>query len=216
MAAFFDKDARVLVVAPHADDEINCAGAIIYARKRYAAVKVIALSAYVDSGPAPAATYRQLTHEFSVVCSRLDVETDALGDWEIRHFSERRQEVLDYLIRHGREWKPTIIICPSSTDIHQDHHVVYEECMRAFRHLTVIGWESPNNQREAVTNLFVPMSETTLQKKLAAFSVYESQHHRTHFDAAMIEAMAVVRGRQSRSPTGLAEAYEVLNLVIDG
>lgn len=203
--------SRVLVVAPHVDDEINCAGALLMTKD---SDKLILACSPCYESMLPGYDSGVLLREFGQAVKILQAKTE-ICDWPVRQLSKYRQEILERLLTTKKIFDPNVVICPSSTDVHQDHITVYEECMRAFRNVhLLLGWESPNNQRTTHTNFFVSMTEKALEKKLEVYNCYESQKFREHFDSDLFKSLAVVRGRQSRSPTGLAEAYEVLNVLL--
>jgi LmbE family N-acetylglucosaminyl deacetylase len=190
-------NTRVLVVAPHVDDEINCAGLLVRARKEKARVLVVACSACEESVPV-GFDPRNIMKEFRSSCGLLGVE-GKVWHYEVRHLADKRQDILEKLVDINRSYIPNVVVCPSSTDGHQDHKVIYEECFRAFRNRILLGWESPNNQRESVTNLFVTLSNDDVLEKINAWYGYKTQHHRTYFDDAFIRSLAEVRGKQCRS-----------------
>lgn len=201
---------RVLVTAPHTDDEINCAGLIARYKREKAQIFVAAFSSCDESLPKGFYT-GTLIEEFHQSLQTLEADGEVY-DYPVRRFSERRQRILDALIYLRTNFAPDLVLCPSATDMHQDHQVIYTETLRAFRNSSmVLGWESPNNQRAATINTFALISDEDLQQKLKAFACYKSQHHRTYFDNDFIAALALVRGKQCRSKTGLAEGYEVIS-----
>lgn len=201
---------RLLVIAPHVDDEIACAATIARARGEGAEVFVYAISTCAET--LPALLPDTLTNEFQDSCAVLGAKA-GWGSWPVRRLHSARQEILDRLISLRRSFRPDVVICPSSTDCHQDHAVVHRECMRAFRNAgTLLGWESPNNQRSGRLDYFIQVTREHLTEKLIAHGCYKSQQFRTHLDRELWSSLAIVRGRQCRSDTGLAEAFETLGV----
>lgn len=204
------KQTRLLVLAPHVDDELNCGGLIARITAAGGTATVFACSPCFASVPAEF-RQEQIVAEFKSSCGTLRADS-VLRDWPVRQFPKYRQEILDALLRLGKDLEPTLVCCPSSTDCHQDHQIVHQEAMRAFRNAPLLlGWESPNNQREARVNLFVALTQDHLNDKVVAWSCYETQMHRTYHDEALVRSLAVVRGRQCRCASGLAEGYEHLS-----
>jgi len=192
---------KILVIAPHADDEINCAGLL----SKYRHTDEVSIVAFSSCG------VPELVDEFKQSCEIIGAQ-QVLYDYPVRQLGQYRQKILEELIRLRTNIDPTWVICPSSTDLHQDHQVIYAEVMRAFRNSPlVLGWESPNNQRVAKINYFAKLDASDLARKISAFSCYESQRHRDYFDDDFISALAVVRGKQCRCESGFAEGYEVLS-----
>ncbi len=203
--------ARILVVAPHVDDEVACAGALYMAAKLKARIDVLALSSCEESVP-EGATPEQLQGEFRHSCSSLGA-LPRLKAFPVRRFDEHRQDILEVLVENARKFKPEVVICPSSADIHQDHQVVTAQCERAFRESTIIGWEPLTIHRATRLDGYFGLSVDALEAKLVSWRCYVSQRFRAHLDDALLRGLAVVRGRQSKQASGLAEAYEVIRWV---
>ena len=55
-------------------------------------------------------------------------------DFEVREFPRDRQKLLETLVSLRNEIKPELVLMPNSDDVHQDHHTVYQEGLRAFKH----------------------------------------------------------------------------------
>jgi LmbE family N-acetylglucosaminyl deacetylase len=201
---------KVLVLAPHVDDEIFCAGAVRRLREEGASVLIVAGSACLES--VPDGISASPAYEFAKSCELLGVESSLL-DFPVRRFDEHRQEMLDMFCELNKDFAPDLVFCPSGTDGHQDHAVVHREARRAFRGVTTLGWESPNNQRVTHTDVFWAIDEADLGYKINIWRGYQSQHHRVYFNGDTIRSLATVRGHQCRSLTGFAEAFEAITVV---
>jgi hypothetical protein len=89
---------------------------------------------------------------------------------------------------------------------------VHQECVRAFRFTTMLGYELPWNHITFSTQAFVVLDEGHLQRKWAALTKYASQLEvgRPYFRYEFIESMARVRGLQVKAE--FAEAYEAIRV----
>lgn len=202
---------QVLVLSAHPDDETHC-GAMI-AREIGAGSKVTVYSCThceeVTPKEFPAGT---LGDEFRAAAKVLGF-VPILGSFPVRRLAEHRQDVLDAFCRLDRDLRPDVVICPSSTDTHQDHEVVYAEARRAFRNANlVLGWDAVNNDRGGTRNVFQIVEQRHLDAKLKAYECYVSQQSRAHTNGELWKALAVVRGKQCRSETGYAEAFELIGM----
>ena len=76
-----------------------------------------------------------LAREVCEATAELGIPEDQLTvhDFEVRTFPERRQEILELLIALWEDWRPDAVLQPSHHDIHQDHQVVAQEGLRAFK-----------------------------------------------------------------------------------
>jgi LmbE family N-acetylglucosaminyl deacetylase len=208
-----DAFQRVLVLGAHTDDEQGCAGTMLRLRERGADVRLVALSRCEGSVP-EGLPKDELEKECRAAAEVLGLRPDAVrvGTYRVRHLPERRQDVLEELVRIDREFLPDLVLVPASTDIHQDHAVVHWEGRRAFKHTSILGYELPQNLSIFHSGAFVELSESHLEKKIEALSKYESQGFRPYMDPNFIRALATVRGSQCGAR--YAEAFEVVRVML--
>lgn len=204
---------RALVLCPHTDDELGCAGTVVRLIEAGVIVRYVALSTCEKSVPEGFAR-DVLAHECRASTASLGIAPEAveLGPFEVREFPRDRQPILEYLVALRREWSPDLVLLPSSADRHQDHAVVHAEGFRAFKHSTILGYELPQNEVAFENTAFVALDERLLARKVDALACYESQGFRTYTAPEAIRALATVRGMQAG--TGLAEAFEVIRWVV--
>ncbi|MDO4636163.1 MAG: PIG-L family deacetylase [Lautropia sp.] len=206
---------NVLVLAPHTDDaELGCGGTVARLISQGHRVITVAFSAAEDSVPAGfprdvlRTENRQAARQLGVAS-----EDCLVLDFQVRTFPENRQRVLDTMIRLNREYKPSLVFLPSSTDTHQDHKTVAEEGFRAFKRTTILAYELAWNNLDFSNRCFVPLSEEDIQKKIAALYEYHSQQAcRSYVNEAYVRALALVRGTQIQQP--LAEVFDVPRLIL--
>jgi len=205
---------RVLALAPHTDDyEIGAGGFIHRLLRSGAAVRAIAFSIATESLPAglPPDT---LVHECRESGRRLGLPDDALTilDHPVRRFPEHRQAILEHMVAVRREFSPDLVLAHASTDVHQDHQVIHNEAVRAFKQTTILGYELPWNNVAFTSSCVVEIDEADLGAKLHALDAYASQRHRTYAKADVIRGLAAVRGATVGRPFG--EAFEVVRWVL--
>jgi N-acetylglucosamine malate deacetylase 1 len=201
----------VLVLAPHPDDaELGCGGTLARLLEEGATVYAAAFSTCQESLPpgAPPTTARD---EFAEAMRRLGVP-DAnvlVYDYPVRRFSYQRQELLEDLVRLRRSLQPDTVFLPAASDLHQDHQVVATEGLRAFKEITVWGYELPWNHVAFSAQAFVTLAQHHLDAKWHALTAYRTQIGlgRPYFQREMVEGLARVRGVQVKAE--FAEAFEV-------
>jgi LmbE family N-acetylglucosaminyl deacetylase len=203
---------RLLVLAPHTDDaELGCGGTIARLLEAGTRVHVATFSTAEGSLP-PGSPPDRLKLEFieAMQCLGIPPECQTICNYPVRRLNSFRQEVLEELIVLGREFRPDAVFLPSCSDLHQDHQVVSEEGLRAFKHLTVLGYELPWNHIAFSAGAFVTLTAAHLAAKWRALACYSSQVElgRPYFTRAFIESLALVRGTQVKVP--LAEAFEII------
>jgi LmbE family N-acetylglucosaminyl deacetylase len=204
---------RVLVLAPHTDDgEFGCGATMARLVEAGVEVRYVAFSIATKSLPAGfppdtlAREVREATAELGIPEGRLTVH-----DFEVRTFPEHRQEILELLIEIWQDWAPDAVLQPSLGDIHQDHHVIAEEGIRAFKRTTVLGYEIPWNTLDFSFQAYVSLEPRHVERKVAALERYASQQHRNYANADYIWNLARTRGINIGRE--LAEAFEVYRVV---
>jgi N-acetylglucosamine malate deacetylase 1 len=204
---------RVLVLAPHTDDgEFGCGGTIARLVEAGADVRYIAFSTATKSLPADfppdtlAQEVRQATAELGIPDDRLTVH-----GFEVRTFPDHRQEILEILIGLWDELRPDAVLQPSHHDIHQDHQVVANEGLRAFKRTTVLGYEIPWNNFDFAYQAYVALDRSHVEKKVQALAKYASQHHRKYADPEYIWNLARTNG--INVDRDYAEVFQVYRVV---
>ena len=205
---------RILVLAPHTDDgEFGCGGTIARFVEEGKEVIYVAFSAAEKSVPS--------AYPSDVLKMEVKGATQVLGippsnliilDYEVRDFPEHRQRILDTMIGLKQELDPELILLPSSFDMHQDHRTIYSEGLRAFKSLSILGYELPWNNLVFETKCFVKLSEAHLQKKIEAVRCYRSQATRDYASQDFWRGLARTRGTQIGAL--YAETYEVIRWMI--
>jgi N-acetylglucosamine malate deacetylase 1 len=203
---------RILVLAPHTDDgELGCGGTIA---KLSAAGKEIFYAAFSDCRKSLVAGLPPdtLRIECRKATGQLGIKESNLifYDFDVRVFPENRQQVLEELVKLNNAIKPDLIFTPASSDIHQDHVVVYQESVRAFKFSSLLGYELPWNNFVSNCNFYISLSDKNIQSKKNSLAAYASQSHRSYFKEDFIVSLAKLRGVQAGSE--YAEAFEVIRL----
>lgn len=205
---------RILVLGAHTDDaELGCGGAIARALDEGAEVHVAAFSLAVESLPDGWAG-DTLRRECLASTAVLGIEPERVHLFEhaVRHFPEHRQEILEELVVLRREIEPELVFLHSGGDVHQDHHVIHEEGLRAFKERTVLAYELPWNATSFDPTAHVALAAVHIETKWRSLQCYASQLHleRSYFSLEVIDGLARVRGASAKAER--AEAFEVLRL----
>ncbi len=207
------KAKRVLVLAPHTDDgELGCGGTIAKLASEGVEVYYIAFSLCENSLP-EGLPPNTLEIEVKAATKVLGIAPENLiiFNFPVRMFKTYRQEILEELIKVRNRVQPDLVFLPCSTDIHQDHQVIFEEGVRAFKHVSILGYEMPWNNISLNTTSFVILEEAAIQIKAEALKAYASQGHRNYLNENFIRSLATTRGVQIGTP--FAEAFEVIRWI---
>ena len=209
----FSFSGPVLVLAPHPDDEIGCAGLIARLREAGYDIHHYYFSDCAESTKA-------LGHEVVTLIEECNASRRILGipesnwgcfDFPVRYFPQYRQEILESLVALRSTLKPGLVLTPNKSDIHQDHSTVTMEAIRAFKHCSVLGYELPWNMLESRHDCLVSLQQRHLDTKFDALACYKSQGGRHYANRQFFESLAHIRGVQAQ--TALAECFEVIRLV---
>ena len=208
------KPSRVLVLAPHTDDgEFGCGGTIARFLRQGSDVHYVAFSAAENSVPAglPRDILRKEVAEATAVLGIPAPNLRCLS-FTVREFPRDRQPILEAMIELRKEIDPDLVLLPSSHDTHQDHRTIHEEGVRAFKHVTMLGYEVPWNNLSFETTTFLFLEEEDVKRKLDALRCYKSQKDRPYANEEFIRSLARTRGTQIGAR--YAEAFQAIRWVI--
>lgn len=206
---------KILILAPHTDDgELGCGATIAKAIDQKAKVYYVAFSTADESVPKKFPS-NQLEIEVKKATKKLGILPANLFVYKfrVRKLNYVRQEILEELIKLRKKIKPDIVFLPSSKDIHQDHITVTQEGIRAFKNVSILGYELIWNNLSFDTDCFIEISKKQLNRKIAALNEYKTQEGKAYVDPKFIESLAVVRGTQIGMK--YAETFEVIRWIIN-
>ncbi len=195
---------KYLFISSHSDDaELCCGGYIARELELGHEVTILCLSQNYNGV--------NLRCEWLNSMGSLKPDDFEIRDFKTREFQTYRQQILELLVTYSKN-NYDFIITHSSNDLHQDHKVVGEESLRAFKNCNLITYSGDWNRREYRKNYFVELTESNLKKKLSAISCYKSQYEKPYTNPEYIRANAVNNG--VIAGVKYAEAYEVINYLV--
>jgi len=208
------KYKNVYVLAPHTDDgELGAGGTIAKLIELGANIYYFAFSTAEESVP-EGLPKDILKTEVINATTRLGIPSQnvVVYNYQVRKLGYSRQEILEDLITHRQNLKPDLVLMPSLNDIHQDHATIAQEGMRAFKGVTILGYELIWNNLTFNTTAFINLNEKHIQKKCDSLKEYKSQSSRDYMSEDFIFSLAKTRGVQIG--TKYAESFEVVRLVL--
>jgi N-acetylglucosamine malate deacetylase 1 len=209
------KIGKILVLAPHTDDgEFGCGATINKFINEGYEVFYAAFSACEQS------VLKQFPKD--ILITEVKQATAVLGikpenlrlyKYEVRKFNYHRQDILEDMIKLRAEINPELVFMPCENDVHQDHHTIYQEGIRAFKFSSILCYELPWNNLSLNTTSFVHLDEVHINAKIKALKEYKSQAHRPYASEEFIRALAITRGTQIG--TRYAETFEIKRWIIN-
>ncbi|MET1756693.1 PIG-L deacetylase family protein [Novosphingobium sp. RD2P27] len=201
---------RVAIVAPHPDDEIlGCGGTMARLIAEGAHVEVVV----VTRGQPPrfqAEFVEQVRRETLAAHRLMGVANTRFLDLPAAELDQLSQSSLNQAIDGAlAAIQPDTIFIPFLGDIHADHQAVFNAALvygrprspdaptrvLAYETLSETNWWAPGITPGFLPNVFIDISET-LEKKLVAFSEFQSQVKALPDERSpeIIRALAQVRG----------------------
>lgn len=206
---------QVLVLAPHTDDgELGAGGTINKLIEYGANVYYAAFSTAEESVP-EGWPKDILKTEVINATEKLGIKKEnvLIFDYQVRKLNFMRQGILDDLTRIRKEINPQLVLMPCFNDIHQDHSTIAHEGLRAFKTISILGYELIWNNLTFNTTSFVVLEKKHIQIKADALKEYKSQGIRDYMSEDFIFSLAKTRGVQIG--TDYAESFEVIRWIIN-
>jgi LmbE family N-acetylglucosaminyl deacetylase len=218
---------RVLVVAPHPDDEtLGVGGTIAKFAEQGHEVHVLMVSGHLPP------LYSRESYEITVSEAKkafdilgvsdshfLEIPATMIGDRPIHEVNGKFCQVV-------KEIKPHIVFCPYP-DRHVDHRLVFDsvmvatrpvgigkdiEIVAAYETLSETHWNAPHIEPNFTPNWVVNIS-ATIEKKLEALKSYQSQISEFPGPRSLeaVEALAKFRGTQAGF--GFGEGMHIIRML---
>jgi LmbE family N-acetylglucosaminyl deacetylase len=203
---FFGK--RVLFLGAHPDDiELGC-GALLHHIVKQTDVLCVTLS---DNQKNPDLKNVVNEHYGAMAVLGVPREKIMLGPFTTRVFPDERQEILEYFLKLRRDFSPDLIFVHSKQDMHQDHNTMTEEALRAFRGVTVLGFDVVRSSYDFFPHFLVEVTEGDVNIKIEALSSYETYRDRYYFNSELTRSIMVRHGALAECP--FAEGFDILRIV---
>ncbi|MBE0681372.1 MAG: PIG-L family deacetylase [Anaerolineales bacterium] len=203
---FFGK--RVLFLGAHPDDiELGC-GALIHQIAKKTQILCVTLS---DNQKNPDLKNVRDEHLRSMNILGVPEEKIMFGPFSTRVFPNSRQDILEYFLKLRKDFKPDLIFTHSKQDVHQDHNTMTDEALRAFRGITVLGFDVVRSSYGFFPHFLVEVTEEDVIKKVEALAEYKTYRDRYYFNSELTRSIMVRHGALAERP--FAEGFDILRIV---
>ena len=199
---------RVLLLGAHPDDiELGC-GALLHHIVKETDVLCVTLS---DNQKNLDLKNVKEEHYVSMAILGVPKEKIVFGPFTTRVFPDSRQEILEYFLKLRTDFQPDLIFVHSQQDVHQDHNTMTDEALRAFRGITVLGFDVVRSSYGFFPHFLVEVTEEDVNKKIEALSQYETYRDRYYFNSGLTRAIMLRHGALAECP--FAEGFDILRIV---
>ena len=203
---FFGK--RILFLGAHPDDiEIGC-GAFLHNIVHKTDVLCVTLS---DNQKNPDLKHVKGEHLKSMKALGVPEENILFGPFSTRVFPDSRQDILEYFLKLRKDFLPDLIFTHSKQDVHQDHNTMTDEALRAFRGITVLGFDVVRSSYGFFPHFLVEVTEEDVNKKIEALAQYQTYQDRYYFNSELTRSIMVRHGALAERP--FAEGFDILRIV---
>jgi N-acetylglucosamine malate deacetylase 1 len=199
---------RVLFLGAHPDDiELGC-GALIHHIAPISNLLCVTLS---DNQKNP--SLKNVVDEARKSMAVLGVPKDCVvfGPFATRVFPEARQQILEYFLQLRSDYKPDIIFVHTKNDVHQDHLTMTNEALRAFRGITVLGFDVVRSSHGFFPDFLIEVNEQDVDAKIEALSQYETYRDKYYFNSELTRSILVRHGALAEKQ--FAEGFDILRIV---
>lgn len=201
---------RILAIGAHPDDiEIGCAATFmrLVDESAIAAFRWVVLTGTPERATEARRSAASIAGEIPLEGS-VEAFTDGFLPWA-------GAEVKTYL-EGLKDFRPDIVFTHRLEDAHQDHRLVGELVWQTFRDAVICEYEIAKYEGDlGHPNLYISTTDALARRKAEHLQEhFPSQRGRHWFTADSFHAVLRLRGIESNSPTGLAEAFTCRKLVI--
>ena len=202
---------HILCLGAHSDDiEIGCGATLLQFRKLSAQLH---LTWVVFSASGVRGQEAQRSVELFTAGCETKVMLKEFRDGFLPYSGA---PVKDFFEELKRGSNPDLIFTHWQGDAHQDHRLISELTWNTFRNHLILEYEIPKYDGDmGRPNCFVPIDAPLHQQKVAHLhTAFESQRSKPWFQPETFLGLMRLRGMESNSASGYAEAFHARKLVM--
>jgi LmbE family N-acetylglucosaminyl deacetylase len=209
---FGQKNFKVLCLGAHSDDiEIGCGGTIIRLLREIPDAQFywLVFSAKENRG-------KEASESAASFLSKTKLKTIDIQNFRESYFPFIGGEIKDYFEKVKNIYDPDIIFTHYGNDSHQDHKLISNLTWNTYRNHFILEYEIPKYDGDLVTpNLYSNIEVSDVDNKVDRIChFFKSQEQRTWFSEETFRSIMRIRGIESNSPSGYAEAFHSRKIII--
>jgi len=233
------KNQKILIIAPHPDDEIYGAGGLIYRAKNEGAkiyILYLTVGTTKDFSKKGVSTAEERIKEIKKVAQFLNFDGYKIAfpgnEYHLKLDSIPQKDLINEIERGTdisiEKIMPQCVLLPRNDDYNQDHRAVHDAAISAARptvslhkhfvplivhyELPYTAWSMKGN--EPKPNAFLPLSENDLEVKIRALKLYRSQMKGSDGPLSPHGVKTLAQFRGLEAGTAYAEAFTIKRFVL--
>ena len=220
---------KILVVAPHADDEtLGCGGTLLKHKKNGDEINWLLMTKLKKNKKYNSKVVKQKNNEIKMVNKAYGFKNFFQLNFQPSSLDlENFEKIIDQINHYFNLIKPNILYLPFKNDIHTDHEVTFRACIaltKSFRNKfikKVIVYETPSEsdfnidpeKNNFKPNLWVDISQH-INQKLSILKLYKTEIKRHPFPRSIENIISYSKIRGSFSGHKNSESFIILKEVI--
>ncbi len=196
---------RILCLGAHSDDiEIGCGGTILKIIENYNISSIKWVVFCSDEKRKKEA--EKSAHLFLDKIGNIEITVKNYRDGFLPYLG---YEIKDFFEELKTAYNPHLIFTHYRHDLHQDHRLICELTWNTYRNHFILEYEVPKYDGDlGQPNFYVSLNERQLKNKLNyLMESFQSQKSKHWFDNDTFSSIMRIRGLESASPSGYAEAF---------
>jgi len=199
---------KVIFIGAHPDDiELGC-GALIANIQSKTDVHCVTLS---DNQKNPLLTNLVEEHYNSMSILGLKREQVILGQFETRRFPEQRQDILEFMLALRKDLEPDMVFVHTAADLHQDHGTITQEALRAFRGISIFGYDVIRSSHGFFPTFLLEVQSEDVEKKIQSLAAYKTYQDKYYFSPELTRSILIRNGAICERP--YAEGFDMMRVV---
>ena len=207
-----DSPLKILCLGAHSDDiEIGCGGTILKMTKEYPNSEV-----YWVVFSADGKRKKEAEESTNIFLKDAKEKAIVIKDFRDGFFPYIGAEIKEYFETLKHEVDPDVIFTHYRCDLHQDHRQVSDITWNTFRDHLILEYEIPKYDGDlGPPNFFVHLEDDICETKIQnIFNIFKTQTANQWFRKETFQSIMTLRGIESNSPSGYAEAFYCRKIII--
>lgn len=209
---WFGEHPKILCLGAHADDiEIGCGGALLNLCSDSFKPEIwwIVFSANEKRK-------KEALESADFFLKNVEKKKVIIRDFRESYLPYNGKHIKEYFDELKTVFSPDFIFTHYRGDLHQDHRLIYDLTLNSYRDHLILEYEIPKYDGDlGAPHVFVPLDEKVLDLKIKALLKYfPSQNVKSWFTEDTFHALPRLRGIESNSESGLAEAFYCRKIVL--